>query len=99
MTPGWKVGGYAAWNVTDLLPTPCPSCAGPTTLLLVIASAEYDGGTRERWRPIEELDIDWSHPDRSTFQEPTGVTVGRWASLRVFVCLHCTGVPFRLDLQ
>jgi hypothetical protein len=99
MAPGWKVGGYAAWNLTDLLPTPCPSCAGPTTLLLVIDSTEYDGGTRERWRPIEEQHIGWDHPKRSSFQEPTGITVGRSASLRVFACLRCPGVPFRLDLQ
>jgi hypothetical protein len=35
MVPGWKVGGYAEWLKTDLLPTPCPRCAGPTTLLLL----------------------------------------------------------------
>jgi hypothetical protein len=99
MAPGWKVGGYAAWNVTDVLPTPCPQCAGATTLLLVIASAEYDGGTRQRWRPVEERHVDWDHPDRFVSQRPTGITVGRWASLRVLACFRCPGVPFRLDLQ
>ncbi len=93
MVPGWKVGGYAKWNVTDLSPTPCPSCAGPTTLALVIDSAEYDGGTRLRWRPVEEAGLD------SSGAEPTGVTVGRWGALRIFVCESCPDVPFRLNIQ
>ena len=99
MAPGWKVGGYAKWNVTDLLPTPCPRCAGPTTLALVIDSSEYDGGTRDRWCPVEERDVDGAHPDRLALQEPTGVTVGRWGALRIFICPRCPDIPFRLDLQ
>ncbi|NUO57110.1 MAG: hypothetical protein HOV78_10625 [Hamadaea sp.] len=99
MAPGWKVGGYATWNVTDLLPTPCPECDGPTNLLLTIASSEFDGDSYERWRPVEERHITWEHPDRLTIQEPTGVIVGRYGSLRIFVCPTCPGTPFHLDLQ
>ncbi|MCP2324302.1 hypothetical protein HDA40_002809 [Hamadaea flava] len=99
MAPGWKVGGYARWNLTDLLPTPCPECQGPTTLLLVIDSSEFDGGTYDRWRPVEEQHITWEHPDRLTVQEPTGVMVGRYGSLRVFVCPACPGAPFLVDMQ
>ncbi|MEE6258455.1 hypothetical protein [Plantactinospora sonchi] len=98
MAPGWKVGGYPAWNLTDLLPTPCPDCAGPTSLLLVIASSEYDGGTRWRWLPVEERPADGGSPDLDV-QEPTGITVGRSGSLRIFACLRCPGTPFRLDQQ
>ncbi|MGY0235094.1 hypothetical protein [Longispora urticae] len=97
--PGWKVGGHAAWTTTDPVPTPCPRCAGPTSLLLVIASAEYDGGTRDRWRPVEEGHVDWAHPDRLDLQEPTGVQVGRWGSLRLFVCLSCPDAPVHLNPQ
>ncbi|MBB4961711.1 hypothetical protein [Micromonospora polyrhachis] len=99
MAPGWKVGGYANWSVTDLLPTPCPRCAGPTVLALVIDSSEYDGGNRDRWRPVEEQGIDSSHPDWHLLQEPTGVAVGRYGALRVFVCLRCPETPFHLDVQ
>ncbi|MEV6527281.1 hypothetical protein AB0M43_35660 [Longispora sp. NPDC051575] len=99
LAPGWKVGGHAAWTTTDPVPTPCPRCSGPTGLLLVIASAEYDGGTRDRWRPVEERHIDWAHPDRLTLQEPTGVQVGRWGSLRLFACLTCPDTPLVLNLQ
>jgi hypothetical protein len=92
MAPGWKVGGYANWSLTDLLDTPCPRCGGPTTLLLVIASSEYDGGTRERWQPADD-----PTPDKAG--SPTGVTVGRWGSLRIFACLTCPDTPYTLDLQ
>ncbi|GAA3751664.1 hypothetical protein GCM10022225_40040 [Plantactinospora mayteni] len=98
MAPGWKVGGYANWSLTDLIPTPCPECAGPTALALVVASSEYDGGTRDRWRPVERPRPDDEPPDRYA-PGPTGVTVGRWGSLRIFVCPTCPGTPFLLDLQ
>lgn len=99
MAPGWKVGGYANWSLTDLGATPCPTCAGPTVLLLVIDSKEYDGGTRDRWRPIEERHPDRADPDRFESQEPTGVQVGRWGALRIFACLRCPDTPFLLNQQ
>lgn len=99
LAPGWKVGGHAGWSLTDLLPTPCPRCDGPTGLLLTIDSKEFDGGTYEQWRPVEERHIDWGHPDRRMTQEPTGVTVGRWGSLRIFLCQACPETPFLLDMQ
>ncbi|MEV4628572.1 hypothetical protein AB0J90_20110 [Micromonospora sp. NPDC049523] len=99
MMPGWKVGGYAKWSLTGPRDTACPNCAGPTTLTLVVDSKEYDGGTRDRWRPVEEQHLEWADPRRFESQEPTGVQVGRWGSLRVFVCLRCPQTPYLLDLQ
>jgi hypothetical protein len=96
MAPGWKVGGYAKWQLSDLLPTPCRVCAGPTRLMLVIDSGE---GTEDaRWRPVEEAGVD---PGSLGYDadEPTGVVVGRWGALRVFMCPTCPGAPFRLDQQ
>jgi hypothetical protein len=49
MVAGWKVGGYADWSVTDVLPTPCPVCAGATELLLVVASDDETDVTVGRW--------------------------------------------------
>jgi hypothetical protein len=94
MAPGWKVGGYANWSLTDVAPTPCPQCAGPTSLTLVIATSEYDGESRHRWQPIEER-----QPAGVSSAQPTGVSVGRWGSLLVFVCERCPDQPFRLHLQ
>ncbi|MBF9130038.1 hypothetical protein I0C86_14125 [Plantactinospora sp. S1510] len=98
MVPGWKVGGYANWSVTDLAPTPCPQCAGPTTLALVIDSTEGDAHNRDRWQPVEERQSDEAS-SRALRQESTGVSVGRWGALRIFVCERCPDVPFRLNLQ
>ncbi|MEU8074861.1 hypothetical protein AB0B31_05375 [Catellatospora citrea] len=96
MAPGWKVGGYAKWQLSDLLPTPCRVCAGPTRLLLVIDSGESNA--TPRWQPVEEAGAD---PRTLGYDadEPTGVVVGRWGALRVFVCPTCPGAPFRLDQQ
>ncbi|MFC7246630.1 hypothetical protein ACFQO7_29470 [Catellatospora aurea] len=96
MAPGWKVGGHAKWQLTDLQPTPCRVCAGPTRLLLVIDSSE--GIVSPRWRPVEEAGTDPGSFDHDA-NEPTGVTVGRWGALRVFMCPTCPGAPFRLDQQ
>lgn len=49
--PGWKVGGYANWEVTDLLDMSCGDCGRPMDLLLTIDSTESDGGA---WRPEQE---------------------------------------------
>ncbi|MFG3418389.1 hypothetical protein ACIBTZ_08045 [Micromonospora sp. NPDC049460] len=92
MAPGWKVGGYARWSLTDLSPTPCPRCAGPTTLALVIDSSEHGA---DRWRPTRADGA----PDDDDPYEPTGVVVGRYGALRIFVCLTCPDVPFLLDQQ
>ena len=92
MAPGWKVGGHADWSLTDLGETPCPRCCRPTQLLLVIDSSEYDGGTARRWRPSED-------PQPEDAREPTGVRVGRWGSLLVFICLTCEDTPFLLIQQ
>ncbi|MET8834579.1 hypothetical protein ABZV78_11770 [Micromonospora sp. NPDC004540] len=41
---GWKVGGHPFWTLTDPTPTPCPSCAGPTRLVLTIDSTRETTG-------------------------------------------------------
>jgi hypothetical protein len=99
MVPGWKVGGYANWSVTDPSETPCPNCAGPTTLTLVVDSKEYDGGTRDRWRPVQEQHLEWADPERFDSQEPTGIQTGGWGALRIFTCQRCPDTPYLLDVQ
>ncbi|AGZ43044.1 hypothetical protein [Actinoplanes friuliensis] len=92
MAPGWKVGGYADWSLTGLGETPCPVCAEPADLLLVIDSEEFDSTSRERWRPADD-------PDPESSAQPTGVVVGRWGALRIFACLRCPGTPYVVDQQ
>jgi hypothetical protein len=82
----------ANWSLTDLRETRCRQCTGPASLVLVIDSKEYDGGTQKRWRPTND-------PQPAAAQQPTGLLVGRWGASRIFACLTCPDTPFMLDQQ
>ncbi|GAA3234245.1 hypothetical protein ACFO1B_23790 [Dactylosporangium siamense] len=84
VAPGWKAGGYTTWPTTGFRPTPCSTCAGRTRLALVIATSECGGG--------------WSSGDREP-DEPTGVLIGHYGAMRIFVCVRCPGTPFIEDIQ
>ncbi|MFI7577775.1 hypothetical protein [Micromonospora sp. NPDC049497] len=96
--PGWKVGGYANWEVSDVRPMDCPNCRQRIDLLLTISSSESDGGS---WMPVEEshLQPSWTDPQWRAVNEPTGITVGRRGDLRIFACFKCPATPYRLNLQ
>lgn len=86
--PGLKVGGHPRWGAAiDPQPVIC-SNGHPMALLLTIDGTEWDAGSGPRWRaraagrPL--LD-----------PRPTGLQVGRGASLLVFVCRSCPGLPMR----
>ncbi|WP_144120048.1 hypothetical protein [Catellatospora sichuanensis] len=95
---GWKAGGCARWDVSELKPMVCDGCADPMELVLTIASRESAGGV---WRTVEEAHLVPSPADPAwtAADEPTGVTVGRRADLRIFACLSCPGTPYLLDIQ
>ena len=97
IAPGWKVGGWPDWALTDKQPTECDACGLPTILLLTIDSSEGDGRWQpiDRWQPIEERALGRDEA-RS---EPTGIEIGGWGSLRFFVCTSCPDHPVRLDVQ
>ncbi|ATO13557.1 hypothetical protein CO540_06655 [Micromonospora sp. WMMA2032] len=77
LAPGWKVGGFANWSLTDPHPVDCAECGTPMTLLFTADSSEWYG-TDGSWRPVEDL------PGASA--RPTEVTIGRGYSLYVFRC-------------
>ncbi|MFF7331822.1 hypothetical protein [Streptomyces sp. NPDC008150] len=93
--PGWRVGGFASWHVTDPCPMDCLTCAAPMHLLLTIDSSEWDGGSGS-WKPLEDR-----HRHRTTHRgaSPTEVTVGRWGELNVFACPHQPEHPHRWSIQ
>ncbi|MFJ3711230.1 MULTISPECIES: hypothetical protein [unclassified Streptomyces] len=93
IAPGWKVGGYASWNVTGVNTFTC-SCGIPMQLLLKIDSKEWDGGTRS-WVPTEDRELIRTR-DASV---PTQVTVGRAGSLNIFACPVDPTHPHRVSLQ
>ena len=78
LAPGWKVGGFANWSLTDPHPVDCAECGTPMTLLFTADSSEWQGGAASSWRPVEEP------ADASPV--PTDVVIGRGYSLYVFRC-------------
>jgi hypothetical protein len=53
VAPGWKVGGWPTWGLTDPIPLSCPDCGTLMVPLLTIASTEWDRNSRG-WIPIED---------------------------------------------
>ncbi|MEH1163797.1 hypothetical protein V6V47_00255 [Micromonospora sp. CPCC 205539] len=78
LAPGWKVGGYANWSLTDPHPMDCAECGTAMTLLFTAASTERHGPDSS-WRPVEE-------EPASTSLTPTAVEIGRGYALYVFRC-------------
>lgn len=77
LAPGWKVGGFASWSLTDPYPMNCTACGNAMTLLFTAASAEWHG-PGGAWRPVEEAEAASSNP--------TEVVIGRGYALYVFRC-------------
>ncbi|MDI3403273.1 hypothetical protein [Streptomyces cavernicola] len=76
VAPGWKVGGWAPWGLTDPVPRSCPACATEMVPLLTIATFEWDDSTRS-WIPDEAAPA----PTR-----PTAVQIGRGYKQQLYVC-------------
>ncbi|WP_086794550.1 hypothetical protein [Streptomyces thermovulgaris] len=53
ISPGWKVGGWTRWGLTDPVPRLCPECGTEADPLLTIATTEWDHSS-ESWAPEEE---------------------------------------------
>ncbi|WP_432135258.1 hypothetical protein [Streptomyces sp. bgisy154] len=50
VSPGWKVGGWSRWGLTDPLPRTCRVCDSAMDPLLTIATTEWNAGTGS-WAP------------------------------------------------
>ncbi|GAB3839426.1 hypothetical protein GCM10027610_045220 [Dactylosporangium cerinum] len=85
VAPGWKVGGYPRRAGV----IPCPRCATPAELLLVVAECEYDAASYH-WIPLEEQDLDWSAPHGDAYERPTGLRLD--GDLHIFTCPGCAAV-------
>ncbi|WP_328946138.1 hypothetical protein OG259_36515 [Streptomyces sp. NBC_00250] len=103
IAPGWKVGGFAAWHLTDPAPVDCSACGTPMPPLLTVATGECDGASRS-WVPVEDraaaddpgADDPWAI-DPSVI-DPVGVYLGR-GLLRVHTCPADPAHPHRLSFQ
>ncbi|GIF04730.1 hypothetical protein [Actinoplanes siamensis] len=77
LAPGWKVGGYANWSLTDPHPMDCAVCGTGMILIFTAASADWNGMDCS-WRPLEE--------DSDSSPDTVGVQIGRGYSLYTFRC-------------
>ncbi|MBT2440358.1 hypothetical protein J7E93_09600 [Streptomyces sp. ISL-36] len=91
--PGWKVGGFASWHLTDPAPVDCPACGTPMPPLLTVAHGEWDGGS-ESWIPLEDREP--TTPPMTGRQ--TGVYLGR-GLMRIHTCPADPLHPHRLSFQ
>lgn len=89
--PGSKVGGHPQWFQGPEWPT-CPA-GHEMEHLLTISDHEFDGGTWQRWLPIEETGMwEWPTDRQLGIQEPTHLSFGM-ASIYVFLCRACPAWP------
>ncbi|WP_055601460.1 hypothetical protein [Streptomyces aureus] len=93
IAPGWKVGGFASWHLTDPAPVDCAACGTPMPPLLTVDKWECDGGSRS-WLPLEDRDS----ADDPDVIDPVGVYLGR-GLMRVHTCPTDPAHPHRLSFQ
>lgn len=82
--PGWKVGGWPGWGLTDPVRLLCPVCGTRMTPLLTIASVEWDDSTRS-WVPYEDQERAASAADPDS-RQPTMVQIGDNDDLQLYAC-------------
>ncbi|MEV7946492.1 hypothetical protein AB0O74_05880 [Streptomyces rubiginosohelvolus] len=93
IAPGWKVGGFASWHLTDPAPVDCQVCGTAMPPLLTVDKWECDGASRS-WLPVEDRD---SENDPRVL-DPVGVYLGR-GLMRVHTCPADPLHPHRLSFQ
>ncbi|MER5893821.1 hypothetical protein [Streptomyces sp. NPDC001876] len=93
IAPGWKVGGFASWHLTDPAPVDCRACGTAMPPLLTVDQWECDSASRS-WLPVEDRDAE-SDPH---IIDPVGVYLGR-GLMRVHTCPIDAAHPHRLSFQ
>ncbi len=82
VAPGWKVGGWPSWGLTDPVDRFCVVCETRMVPLLTIASNERKRHGHS-WVPVEEQSL--ALDDREV-SNPPGVHVSRTNHLQLYVC-------------
>ncbi|MET7365976.1 hypothetical protein ABZS61_09115 [Streptomyces sp. NPDC005566] len=93
IAPGWKVGGFASWHLSDPAPVGCQVCGAAMPPLLTVDKWECDGASRS-WLPIEDRVAD----NDPHVRDPVGVYLGR-GLMRVHTCPTDPAHPHRLSFQ
>jgi hypothetical protein len=85
VAPGWKVGGWTRWGLTDPQPRLCRTCGTEMDPLLTIASSEWGGNTTD-WIPDEEQAGARFVTTFSAPSNPTGLDLARGYDLQLHLC-------------
>ncbi|MDQ0964523.1 hypothetical protein QFZ66_008401 [Streptomyces sp. B4I13] len=85
VAPGWKVGGWTRWGLTDPVPRLCPSCGTEMDPLLTIASAEWNSHN-PYWIPDEDQAGSTSSTTDPAPWNPTMLDLARGYDLQLHVC-------------
>jgi hypothetical protein len=92
--PGWKIGGWPRWGLTDPIPLQCSACGDIMVPLLTIDSLEWDTSTRS-WIPFEDQEraaaptvIGAPDPGR-----PTMLVIHDLNCLQLYACQTSPGHP------
>ncbi|MEV4921759.1 hypothetical protein [Streptomyces roseoverticillatus] len=83
VAPGWKVGGWPGWNLTDPVARFCAVCDAGMVPLLNIASCEWDSSNRG-WAPYEDQAL--AAAGRADAANPPRVQISRSNHLQLYVC-------------
>lgn len=86
IAPGFKVGGYINWGMTDPYPNPCPTCGTPTEPLLTIHGTEWYFDIHH-WIPYEDQadNLAWG-PVQGGPNSPTRICVSDANAQIIRVC-------------
>ncbi|MFI8389007.1 hypothetical protein [Streptomyces sp. NPDC085540] len=83
LAPGWKVGGWAPWGLTDPVARFCSACDAGMVPLLTICSGEWDSSTRN-WIPHEDQSV--AQQGGELEPNPPEVQVSKGNHLQLYVC-------------
>ncbi|MGW0936964.1 hypothetical protein [Streptomyces sp. NPDC002666] len=85
VAPGWKVGGWTRWGLTDPLPRLCSSCGTEMDPLLTIASDEWNSHYPD-WIPDEDRARSLSSTTCPEPHNPTMLGLAGGYDLQLHVC-------------
>lgn len=86
LAPGWKVGGWAPWGLTDPVARFCVNCGTAMSPLLTIASGEWSTDGRG-WVPYEDQALAGAEDD--SVSNPPGIQVSDANHLQLYTCPQC----------
>ncbi|MGW1606894.1 hypothetical protein [Streptomyces eurythermus] len=91
VSPGWKVGGWSGWGLTDPVPRVCSVCDTEMDPLLTIATFEWSGAN-ESWAPEGDQARDPLRPGIPPANY-TRIVIASGYSLQLHICPVSTDHP------